>query len=128
MSACVVLVGVDPVVTAGGALVVLNRGVTGLETDFGADPSADLNAGIGARDVEEPGPVDATNLHIFDRLGLYGKIGSLCPRDRNEARWGTEEKAFHHLHRDLQVCLSGGFRSPGAVAPWKVPLSSPRNH
>src|SRR5581483_10981731 len=35
-----------------------------------------------------------------------GKIGSLCSSDRNETCCGTEEKAFHHLHRDLQVSLS----------------------
>src|SRR6185369_5986644 len=66
---------------------------------------------------------------VFDRFGLNGKIGSLCPRYRNETRRGTEEKAFHHLHRDLQVCLAvGGFRSSDAEAPWKVPNRSPRNH
>ena len=46
--------------------------------------------------------------HVFDRFGLNGKIGSLCPCDRNETRRGTEEKAFHHLHRDLQVSFSRG--------------------
>jgi len=89
-----VLVRVDAVVTASGALVVFNRGVAGLETVFGADPSADLDAGIGSGNVEEPGAVDATNLHVFDRFGLNGKIGSLCPCDRNETRRGTEEKAL----------------------------------
>jgi hypothetical protein len=52
------------------------------------------NAGFGARDVVEPIAVQAANLHVFDRLGLDGKIGGLRPRDRNHTRCGAEEKTF----------------------------------
>jgi hypothetical protein len=68
-----------PVVTAGLRPSCTSRRVAGLECVFGADPSADLDAGVGSGNVEEPGAVDATNLHVFDRFGLNGKIGSLCP-------------------------------------------------
>ena len=95
----------DAGVAAAAARDELGVRVAGFtEGVFGADPAADLDAGIGSGNVEEPGAVDAANLHVFDRFGLNGKIGSLCSRNRNETRRGTEEKAFHHLHRDLQVC------------------------
>src|SRR4029077_6819148 len=58
----------------------------------------DLDTGIGAGDVIEPRTIQATNLHVLDRLGLFGKIGSLRPSHRNETRCGAQEKAFHHLH------------------------------
>ena len=51
-----------------------------------ADPAADLDAHVSARDVIETHPVQAANLHVLDRLGLYGKIGCLRPSYRNESR------------------------------------------
>jgi len=77
-----------------------------------ADPAADLDAGIGARDVIEPRTIQTTNLHVLDRLGLDGKIGSLRPSNRNETRCTAEEKAFHHLHIEPPniVSLLRGFR------------------
>src|SRR5205823_6472567 len=119
---------INPVVPAVAANHERDVGVTGLERVFGADPSADLDAGIGSGNVEEPGAIDATNLHVFDRFGLNGKIGSLCSRYRNETRRGTEEKAFHHLHRDLQVCCREGSvcwapKRPGRSP--KVPAKPP---
>ncbi len=41
-----------------------------LKFDFGAHEATDLDAGIGARDVIETRTVQATNLHVLDRLGL----------------------------------------------------------
>src|SRR5664279_4485683 len=67
---------------------------------FGANPAADLQAHVSARDVIEPRTVQATDLHVLDRLGLDGKIGSLRPSHRNETRCAAQEKAFHHLHLD----------------------------
>src|ERR1041384_3885505 len=87
-------------------------------------PPADLEAGIGARDVEEPFAVETADLHVFDRLGLDGKIGRLCPSNRDQTRRAAEEKAFDHLHRDLQSLPCGRVPSPpGAPHPRKVPLS-----
>ena len=77
----VVLVRVDAVVTAASALIVLDRRAASLESVLGADPSANLDAGIGSGNVEEPGAVHATDLHVFDRFGLNGKIGSMRPAD-----------------------------------------------
>ena len=48
--------------------------------------AADLDAHISARDVIETHPVQAANLHVLDRRGLYGKIGCLRPSYRNESR------------------------------------------
>src|SRR4029453_828281 len=50
---------------------------------FEAHIAADLDAHISARDVIETHPVQAANLHVRDRGGLYGKIG--CSY-RNESR------------------------------------------
>ena len=66
----------------------------GLERVFGAHPPADLDAGIGSGNVEESGAVGATNLHVFDRLGLYGEIGSMRPADHYESRRATEQDVF----------------------------------
>src|SRR4029079_7551107 len=65
---------------------------------FGADIAADLDTSVSARDVEESRAVQATNLHVLDRSGLYGKIGGLRPGNRNETRCTAEEKASNHLH------------------------------
>ena len=85
-------------------------------------PAADLETGIGARDIEEPFAVETADLHVFDRFGLDGKIGCLCPSNRDQTRRAAEEKAFHHLHRDLQVCVPWeGSVYAGCRHPWKVP-------
>src|SRR4029079_9437374 len=82
--------------------------VTMAEVDLVTDIAADLHADIGARDVVEPHAVQGTDLHVFDRLGLYGEIGGLCSRESNGASRGNQEKTFHHLH-----CCSSMFTSVG---------------
>ena len=62
-------------------------------------PSRHLQAHVGAGNVIEPDPVQAANLHVLDRLGLYGKIGGLRPSYGNETRCRAKEKAFHALPR-----------------------------
>src|SRR5262249_56819536 len=90
---------------------------------------ADLEAGIGARNVEDPFAVQTADLHVFDRFGLDGKIGCLCPSNRDQTRRAAEEQTFHHLHRDLQSLPYGTVPSPpGATHPWTVPLTSPLDH
>jgi hypothetical protein len=72
-----------------------------------ANPAADLQARVGARDVIETRAVERANLHVLDRFGLNGKIGCLRPCHRNETRCGAKEKAFHHLHLEPpKHCLS----------------------
>src|SRR5262249_22550925 len=52
---------------------------------------------------------------------------SLSPSDRNQTRGGTQEKVFHHLHRDLQIICRGRVRVRRVhCAPWKIPLHSPQ--
>src|SRR5262249_52643661 len=65
---------------------------------------------------EEPRAVETTDLHVFDRLGLDGKIGRLCSRHGDETRRGAEEQAFHHLHVKPPVAAVGGFRLPPSAA------------
>src|SRR5262249_41694687 len=74
------------------------------------NPTADLDAAIGARNVEEPFAVKAADLHIFDRPGLDGKIGRLGCSHRGETRRAAEQQAFDALHRGLQGSSYGGFR------------------
>ena len=46
-----------------------------VEGDVRTQITADLDAGIGARDIEEAGAVKRTDPHIFDCLGLDRKVG-----------------------------------------------------
>src|SRR5205814_3190210 len=117
-------------VLAGGAIM---RAAGAIEQDMavarravvivGLGRGADAHAGLGARNVVEPITIERADLHVFDRLGLDGKIGGLRPRDRNDTRCGAEEKTFHHLHLNLQVPLWEGSSPPGAAHPWKVPFA-----
>src|SRR5262249_30677688 len=82
---------VEALVTAGAA------GEVGVATASGVaevlvvtTPAADLQTGIGARDIEEPFAVETADPHVLDRFGLDGKIGRLCPSDRDQTRRGTE--------------------------------------
>src|SRR5207302_3014934 len=70
------------------------------------------------RNVVEALAVEGADLHVFDRFGLDGKIGSLRPRHCDKSCRGAEEKTFHHLHSNLQVALHGRVPSPpGAFCP-----------
>src|SRR5207244_12544371 len=81
----------------------------------GSDIAADLETDVSARNVVETLAVQRADLHVLDRLGLDGKIGSLRPRNRDKSRRGAEEKTFHHLHSNLQVALHGRVPSPPGV-------------
>src|SRR4029077_7249226 len=93
--------------------------------DFSANPAADLNAQVGAGHIVESCPVEAANLHVFDRLGLDGKISCLPRSYRNQTGCGAEEEAFHHLHLNLQLFAVGGFRRARVPRPLEVPLQAP---
>src|SRR6185437_12340229 len=67
------------------------RGVAGvdrvrIDRNFGAQVAAELDAGVRAGNVVEPSTVQGTDPHVFDRFGLYGKIGCLCPAHGDETR------------------------------------------
>src|SRR5712671_5969217 len=98
----------------------------GVPAVVGPHVAADLETDVGARNVVEALAVEGADLHVFDRFGLDGKIGSLRPRHCDKSCRGAEEKTFHHLHSNLQVALHGRVPSPpGALSPhgWKVPFS-----
>ena len=68
---------------------------------------ANLEAGVGARDIKESRAIQAANLHVFDRLGLYGKVSGLRARHRNQTGCGAEKKAFHCVHSNPPVLQFG---------------------
>src|SRR5206468_12205436 len=76
----------------------------------GLDIAADLQTDVSTRNVVETLAVKRADLHVLDRLGLDGKIGSLRPRNCDKSSRGAEEKTFHYLHSNLQVAFMGGFR------------------
>src|SRR5262249_39107389 len=44
-----------------------------------AQITADLDAGIGARNVPESGTIQRADPHVFDRFGLYGRSAACAP-------------------------------------------------
>src|SRR5262249_4032522 len=89
----------------------------GVPAIAGADIAADLETDVSARDVVEPLTVEGADLHVFDRLGLDGKIGSLRPRHCDKPCRTADETTLHHLHSNLQVALHGRVPSPPGVRP-----------
>src|SRR5262249_30277523 len=63
--------------------------------------------------------VQRADLHVFDRLGLHGKIGSVRSRNRDKSCRGAEEKTLHHLHSNLQIGCHGSVE--WASLEWKPP-------
>ena len=47
---------------------------------------ADLQARVRPRNVPEARSIQAADLHVLDRLGLYGKVGGLRPGDGDKTR------------------------------------------
>src|SRR5262245_32949696 len=95
----------------------------GIPTILGLHIAADLETDVSARNVVEALAVEGADLHVLDRLGLDGKIGSLRPRHCDKSCRRAEEKTFHHLHSNLQVALYGRVPSPPGAPQWKVPFS-----
>src|SRR5215467_1503152 len=98
---------------------------SGVPAIVGPDVTADLETDLSARNIVESFAVQRADLHVFDRLGLDGKIGSLRPRHCDKSCRGAEEKTFHHLHSNLQVALHGRVPSPPGAPQGKVPFSPP---
>ncbi|GCC45910.1 hypothetical protein chiPu_0030288, partial [Chiloscyllium punctatum] len=108
----------EPVVCTAGT-----RGVAGVirvrvHDDVGAQVAAQLDTGVGARDVIETGTIQGANLHVLDRFGLDGKIGRLSSADRDECRRRAEDKALNHLHVKPPSCsISGKVPDPPGKTP-----------
>jgi hypothetical protein len=83
----------------------------------GPDVSAEPDTGVLTWDVIEPVSIERADLHVLDRCGLDGKIGSLRPGNHGHTRRGSEEKTFHHLHVD-----------PSKLRYWRVMISAGASH
>ena len=65
-------------------------GIEGLAVDAAVERGVDaqittqLDAGVGARNVEETGTIQGADPHVLDRFGLDGKISCLCPTHGDE--------------------------------------------
>src|SRR5262249_59751779 len=96
---------------------------SGVPAVVGPDVTTDLETDIGAGNVEEALAVEGADLHVFDRLGLDRKIGSLRPRNCDKSCRGAEEKISHYLHSNLQVAHRWRVpRPPGRLSPeWNAP-------
>jgi hypothetical protein len=62
-----------------------------VERGIDAQITAQLDAGVGARNLEEAGAIKRTDPHIFDRFGLDGKISRLGSRDGEKRRRRAED-------------------------------------
>ncbi len=100
------------VLCAARSRVVRSTGTGDVVAVVGPDIARELDTRVGAGDVVPTVSVQRTDLHVLDRLGLDGKIGSLRPGNRDQTRRRTEEKTFHHLHLNLQVVVRGRDPSP----------------
>ena len=74
----------------------------GAGTDFGlagADAAGDVQAGLGAGDVEEAGAVGVANLHVVNsgRSGFARQVGSVSARGDHQAGGGAEQRLHVHF-------------------------------
>src|SRR6185369_15422082 len=62
--------------------------VVGVRVDHhvNADETTQLEAGVGARNVEETGTIQGADPHVLDRFGLDGKISCLSPTHGDQTR------------------------------------------
>ena len=96
-----------PLFEVTGAIAAPRRLVVDAAIERGIDAhiATDLDAGVGARDVEETGTIQGADPHVLDRFGLDGKISCLCPSTHGEeTRRGAEDKALNHLHVKPPSC------------------------
>src|SRR4029434_2321778 len=80
--------------TVGGAV---ERGVD-------ANVTTQLDAGVGARDIEEPRTIQGADPDLLDSFGLDGKIGSLGSAQGDDTRSWAENKALDHSHVKPTSC------------------------
>src|ERR1700716_4041869 len=67
-----------------------------VESGVGAQITADLDAGIGARDKPEASAIERTDLYVFDRLGLDRKIRGLSSADSEKRRRAKNDASGDH--------------------------------
>src|SRR5690606_13248834 len=93
---------------------------------FVTDITADLQAGLGARDVEEAGAVGVADADIFHRLWLCDddRVSSLS-RNSDSSRCGAEKKALdvHFLTSSQSYKTGLGiFYAEGQLVPAPSPI------
>src|SRR5262249_13208646 len=99
------------ILSAVGTGVVLLPVAGAVPTVVGLHVAADLETDVGARDVVEALAVERADSHVFDRLGLHRKIGSLGSGNRPKSCRGAEKKPFHNLHFEPPLRFMEGFGS-----------------
>ena len=104
----------EGVVRARDAGIVAGVDAVGVQRDLSAQITTQLDAGVGAGDVVETRAVERTNLHVFDRLGLHGKIGCLRSAHGDQTRRRAEQKALYQLHV-----------KPPSLKPRTIPCTKP---
>src|SRR5260370_897627 len=57
-----------------------------VERAINAQITTQLDAGVGARNIEETGTIQGADPHVLDRFGLDGKISCLCPAHGEQTR------------------------------------------
>ena len=76
------------IAVADRAFTVPERAVVDAAVDrqVGAQITTQLDAGVGARNVEETGTIQGADPHVLDRFGLDGKISCLSPTHGDQTR------------------------------------------
>src|SRR6185369_14620982 len=89
----VIAVAIALALVAGITRLTVGAGA-GVERGVDAQITTQLDAGVGARDVEETRAIQGADPDVLDRFGLDGKIGSLCSAQGDETRRRAENKAL----------------------------------
>jgi hypothetical protein len=63
--------------------------------------AAELDAGVGAGDVEELRAVGGADLHVFDRFRLDRQVGRLCAADGQQACGRAEDEVAKRSQSSL---------------------------
>src|ERR1700716_119016 len=70
------------------AVTVPERSIVDTAVERGVDAhiTTQLEAGVGARNIEKTGTIQGADPHVLDRFGLDGKISCLCPAHGDKTR------------------------------------------
>jgi hypothetical protein len=91
-----------------------------VERGVDAQLAPQLDAGVGARNVEETGTIQGADPHIFDRFGLDRKIGRPCPADGEKSRRRAKDE-FSNRHHMIPLISSFMRVHVGSLVTEKFP-------
>ena len=77
---------------------------TAVERSVDAQITADLDAGISARDIPESGTIQGADPHVFDRFGLHGRSAACAPPMATRAAAEPRTRLLTIVMLNLQVC------------------------